>query len=660
MSEGLRDGDLAGPPFRGLRAAPRPPLPSLPAVRDRLLRSRPSAISSSAARRASGSTRRCCRCSAATGVPPWKTRLRLRAFFAPGRAPADLPLARRSPRALRIPRLRSPGRPMASATRTEQRESTMLDQSSHPREPEAPDRGEPEPRGPHAREHRRRHAAVRGGPRPRLGGRPRAGGRAREGVRDQHPEPRGGQDRRSPRSPASRSSSPAPSPDRTVAPVAGWTVAADGRDRRVVVTGLGAVTAAGWGVAPLARGPAIGPHRHRALRPLRPRSAAHPRRRDRSAGPPAHATGRCVRWSRLSNSDRFALFSACEAAEQAGLSVPFDAGLAGVFFGSSTGGLLRDRASTSKHLVRQPGAPSPAGADGLASRSSAPAETVARHLGVRGPVETISSACASGGLAIEQALRALCALARSTSRFAGGADCLCLTTYSGFNALRAVDERPCRPFRGRSGRDVAGRGRSRPGPRVARARARPGRAPARRDPGRGLVLRRQPHDGPPRGGPGGGGGPRARPRRRRPRGRRPSTSSTPTERALRSTTPRSGPLCRASSASAREASRWKRRRASWDTCWEPRGRSRRWRRCWGSWIGEVHPTPGGGDIDPALPVDLVLDGPRPVPGHAPRGVGEPGLRGRQRGGRPRALAGMRRRMARARGGDRPRAWSRVR
>ena len=71
---------------------------------------------------------------------------------------------------------------------------------------------------------------------------------------------------------------------------------------------------------------------------------------------------------------------------------------------------------------------------------------MARHLGVEGPVETISSACASGALAIEQALRAV----RSGEvdvALAGGADCLCLITYSGFNALRAVDEGPCRPFR---------------------------------------------------------------------------------------------------------------------------------------------------------------------------------------------------------------------
>jgi 3-oxoacyl-[acyl-carrier-protein] synthase II len=77
---------------------------------------------------------------------------------------------------------------------------------------------------------------------------------------------------------------------------------------------------------------------------------------------------------------------------------------------------------------------------------SAPAETVARRMRVSGPVETISSACASAGLAIGEALNAV----RSGEvdvALAGGADGLALTTYSGFNALRAIDEQPCRPFR---------------------------------------------------------------------------------------------------------------------------------------------------------------------------------------------------------------------
>ncbi|HVR42761.1 MAG TPA: beta-ketoacyl-[acyl-carrier-protein] synthase family protein [Thermoanaerobaculia bacterium] len=148
-------------------------------------------------------------------------------------------------------------------------------------------------------------------------------------------------------------------------------------------------------------------------------------------------------WNRLSNSDRFALFSAQEAVEQAGISTPLD-DRAGVFFGSSTGGLFETELYF-EALLRCPASRPPRAL--LASHSlSSPAETVARRLGARGPVETVSSACASGGLAIEQALRAL-RTGEVDLAIAGGADCLCRTTYSGFNSLRAVDERPCRPFR---------------------------------------------------------------------------------------------------------------------------------------------------------------------------------------------------------------------
>jgi 3-oxoacyl-(acyl-carrier-protein) synthase len=154
--------------------------------------------------------------------------------------------------------------------------------------------------------------------------------------------------------------------------------------------------------------------------------------------------GRRVGWTRLSNSDRFALFSACEAVAQAGLSPPLDDRRAGVFFGSSTGGLIESERYF-EELVRQPGS-RPSRTLLASNLICTPAETVARHLGVHGPVETVSSACASGGLAIERALRAVRASDVDIA-FAGGADCLCLTTYSGFNSLRAVDERPCRPFR---------------------------------------------------------------------------------------------------------------------------------------------------------------------------------------------------------------------
>jgi 3-oxoacyl-[acyl-carrier-protein] synthase II len=77
---------------------------------------------------------------------------------------------------------------------------------------------------------------------------------------------------------------------------------------------------------------------------------------------------------------------------------------------------------------------------------SAPGDSVARALGARGPVATYSSACSSGALALGAALEAL-RQGEVEVAVAGGADSLCRLTYAGFNALRSVDETPCRPFR---------------------------------------------------------------------------------------------------------------------------------------------------------------------------------------------------------------------
>jgi 3-oxoacyl-[acyl-carrier-protein] synthase II len=213
---------------------------------------------------------------------------------------------------------------------------------------------------------------------------------------------------------------------------------------RVVVTGLGAVSAAGWGVAAfrdaLRSGrTAVGPFDR----------FDHATQRTHIAGQvppePESVRARAPRgWNKLSNSDHFALAAAAEAMAHAGLAGGGPRPHAGVFFGGSTGGLFESERYF-EALVRSPGS-SPRRAQLASHLIGTPAEAVARQLGLDGPVETVSSACASGGLAIEQALRAI----RSSEvdvAITGGADCLCLTTYSGFNALRAVAEEPCRPFR---------------------------------------------------------------------------------------------------------------------------------------------------------------------------------------------------------------------
>jgi 3-oxoacyl-(acyl-carrier-protein) synthase len=152
--------------------------------------------------------------------------------------------------------------------------------------------------------------------------------------------------------------------------------------------------------------------------------------------------------ARDSVADRFALFAALEAVASAGLAPPLDAAAAGVWFGSSTGGMLEAERFFARLLVEHRGAAIGA----LASQEvSGPGDAVARRLRVTGPVQTISSACASGALAAAAAFEAVRA-GEVEVAVAGGADSLCQLTYAGFNSLRAVAEGPCRPFRaGRSG-----------------------------------------------------------------------------------------------------------------------------------------------------------------------------------------------------------------
>jgi 3-oxoacyl-[acyl-carrier-protein] synthase II len=217
---------------------------------------------------------------------------------------------------------------------------------------------------------------------------------------------------------------------------------------RVVVTGLGAVSAFGWGVPALHAGlrggrTAIGPFTR----------FDHTRQRTHVAGEvpgePPTAFAKPPHWRRLAVADRFALFAAREAVGQAG-QPRLDTTGVGVFFASSTAGMAEAEQFFAELLAG--GAPN---RRLLASHQLAtPGEVVARDLGVRGPVQSISSACASGGLALEAALRALRA-GEVDIALAGGADSLCRVTYSGFNSLRAVDAAPCRPFReGRGGMSI--------------------------------------------------------------------------------------------------------------------------------------------------------------------------------------------------------------
>jgi 3-oxoacyl-(acyl-carrier-protein) synthase len=116
----------------------------------------------------------------------------------------------------------------------------------------------------------------------------------------------------------------------------------------------------------------------------------------------------------------------------------------GVFFGGSTGGMWECEEYVARLLGVRAGRP---GIAWLASQQiNCPGDAVARQLRLTGPTLTISSACASGTLAVGAALDAI-RRGEIDVAIAGGSDALCVLTYSGFNALRSVDPEPCRPFR---------------------------------------------------------------------------------------------------------------------------------------------------------------------------------------------------------------------
>ena len=216
-------------------------------------------------------------------------------------------------------------------------------------------------------------------------------------------------------------------------------------DSPVVITGLGAVCAFGWGTRALHRGlrgnaTAIGPFDR--FDPAGHRTELAGQVRWEGAPSSAKGTGGD---RRRSVADRFALACAREAIRHADLDLQNpDAGVVGVYLGTSTGGMFEAEAYFDE-MTRWRGARSRVSR--LASfQNSGPADAVARAIASTGPVETVSSACASSAMAIGSALDAV----RSGTvdvALAGGADSLCELTYAGFNSLRAVDADPCRPFR---------------------------------------------------------------------------------------------------------------------------------------------------------------------------------------------------------------------
>jgi 3-oxoacyl-[acyl-carrier-protein] synthase II len=204
--------------------------------------------------------------------------------------------------------------------------------------------------------------------------------------------------------------------------------------RRVVVTGLGAITPFGAGVKAYWNGLVAG---RCAIRPVTLVDAQGLRCRLAAEVPDPSPGSR-----RRSRADRLALAAAEEALDDARVDRAERADGA-VVVGAVGGGMLE----AEQWYWREAGGIE-AAPDRRALRAVLPwshAEVVANRLGLYGPRETLVTACSSGAAALAVGSE-LITTGMADLVLAGGADAITRICYLGFNALKLLDPEPCRPF----------------------------------------------------------------------------------------------------------------------------------------------------------------------------------------------------------------------
>ena len=206
---------------------------------------------------------------------------------------------------------------------------------------------------------------------------------------------------------------------------------------RVVVTGMGMVSAAGWTLDETWQAIAQG---RSGLRPL---SLFESQRCGKL--PVGEVTGDPQARSGLpggSRSDHFAVWAAGQAWADAGLDAScFATDRGAVVLGALTGGMLFTEEFLSLlHLEQR--------ADGrhLADRACCNStDRIAERFGLGGFRTTISNACASGGAALGLGCD-LIEAGEADVVLAGGVDSLNRIVLNGFNSLMLVSPEGCRPF----------------------------------------------------------------------------------------------------------------------------------------------------------------------------------------------------------------------
>jgi 3-oxoacyl-[acyl-carrier-protein] synthase II len=204
--------------------------------------------------------------------------------------------------------------------------------------------------------------------------------------------------------------------------------------RRVVVTGLGAVSPFGAGVKAYWAGLAAGTCAIRPLTLIDPGAF-----RCRIAAEVPELPGGSARRSRA---DLLALAAATEALDDAALGRGERADTA-LVVGAVGGGMLEAEGWYWARARRE--RPRGWAAALRAILPAAHAETLGHGLRLGGPRHTVVTACSSGAVALAEAAELIADGVVDTA-VAGGVDALTRLCFMGFNALKLLDPAPCRPF----------------------------------------------------------------------------------------------------------------------------------------------------------------------------------------------------------------------
>ncbi|MDH7500095.1 MAG: beta-ketoacyl-[acyl-carrier-protein] synthase family protein, partial [candidate division NC10 bacterium] len=217
----------------------------------------------------------------------------------------------------------------------------------------------------------------------------------------------------------------------------------EGEPRRVVITGLGVVSALGnnrhafWEGISQGR---CGIDRVTLFDVSGYRSQLGGQVKDLE---PGRTLPRKIR-KRMSRCDQMGLLAASEALEDAGLPWGrIDRTRFGIVVGAGAGGMSSAESFYEGYYRKGPRRAHPIFV--FPTPPNVVTDWICLEYGLEGPRSTVVTACSSSATSIGYAAD-LIRYDGADLALGGGSDAMCRLTFAGFNSLRALDEVPCRPF----------------------------------------------------------------------------------------------------------------------------------------------------------------------------------------------------------------------